>query len=248
VVAAAPAAETIAGPAITTVAATPDWHDPISELSASVCYALAMERRRCRVLRRLTRGEHAQRSSNNFHAGRIVGDGESHRPCVCNVVLANYDFSLEGGWRIEVDGGNNVSIINSYFAVGANINTPIWVTNGASNVTISGNTLDGSGSTLGTGANNAEQVLAINGTGTTTVEYNLIENAWSEDIQFSSDIGGESLVVQYNVIQNSGEGFNSSAHGDWIQTYNAPGANTNSFQCNYNHSKHPGRGRPHAGN
>ena len=50
----------------------------------------------------------------------------------------------------------------------------------------------------------------------------------------SSDVGGENWVVQYNVIENAGEGFNSGAHGDWIQTYNAPGANTNSFECNFN--------------
>ncbi|WP_312012743.1 Ig-like domain-containing protein [Bradyrhizobium sp. SBR1B] len=41
-------------------------------------------------------------------------------------------------------------------------------------------------------------------------------------------------MVQYNVIKNAGLGYSAGAHGDWIQTYNLPGHNTNSFEVNYN--------------
>ena len=146
-----------------------------------------------------------------------------------NVTLNGYDFSGDGGWEVSVNSGSNITIENCNFAVGSNDNSPIYVTSAASNVTIIDNIINGAGSGSG-----AQMLIAGDGAGTTTIEYNLIENAWGEDIVLSSDVGGENWVVQYNVIENAGEGFNSGAHGDWIQTYNAPGANTNSFECNFN--------------
>jgi hypothetical protein len=151
-----------------------------------------------------------------------------------NITLSGYDFSLDGGWQVSINSGNNITIEDSNFVVGSNGQTPIYVSSNASNVTIIDNTINGSGSTLGASGATAQMLIAGDGTGTTTIEYNLIENAWGEDIVLSSDVGGENWVVQCNLIKNAGEGFNSGAHGDWIQTYNLPGANTNSLEVNFN--------------
>src|SRR4051794_39152570 len=144
-----------------------------------------------------------------------------------NITLSGYDFSLNGGWQVSVNGGNNVTIQNSNFAVGSNNLTPIYVGTGASNTTIQNNSISGAG-------HSAQMLVAVNGVGTTTLQYNYIHDAFGQNVVMSSDVGGENWVVRYNVISNAGEGFSSGAHGDWIQTYNLPGKNTNSFTCDFN--------------
>jgi hypothetical protein len=144
-----------------------------------------------------------------------------------NVTISGYDFSLEGGWGVSVNSGTDVTIQNSKFVVGSNGNTPIYVSPKASNVTIQNNLIDG--------ARASTQILvAADGAGTTIIQYNLIENAWSRNIVMSSDVGGENWIVRYNLIANAGLGFSSGAHGDWIQTYNLPSKNTNSFDVSFN--------------
>jgi hypothetical protein len=144
-----------------------------------------------------------------------------------DVALDGYDFSLDGGWGVSVSGGTNVTIQNSNFVVGRNGNTPIYVRPSASNVTIQNNLIDGAGTST-------QILVAADGAGTTNIQYNLIKNAWGQNIVMSSDVGEENWVLQYNLIMNAGLGFNAGAHGDWIQTYNLPGKNTDSFQANYN--------------
>ena len=144
-----------------------------------------------------------------------------------NVTLNGYDFSLAGGWGVTVNSGSNITIENSKFVVGSNVKMPIYVTSGASNVTIQYNVIDGGGTTQ-------QMLVGADGAGTTTIQHNLIQNAWGQNIVISSDVGGENWIVRYNVIQNAGLGFNQGAHGDWIQTYNLPGMNTNSFDVSFN--------------
>jgi Bacterial Ig-like domain/Bacterial Ig domain len=144
-----------------------------------------------------------------------------------NITLSGYDFSLNGGWGVSVNGGTGDTIQNSKFIVGSNGYTPIYVSPNASNVTIQNNLIDGGGTST-------QILVGVNGVGTTTIQYNLIQNASGQNLVMSSYVGGENWTVQYNVIANAGLGFNSGAHGDWIQTYNDSGKNTNSFQLNYN--------------
>src|SRR4051812_22408559 len=42
-----------------------------------------------------------------------------------NVTLDGYDFSLNGGWQVYVQGGSHVTISNSNFAIGSNNLSPI---------------------------------------------------------------------------------------------------------------------------
>jgi hypothetical protein len=148
-----------------------------------------------------------------------------------DVVVSGYDFSLGGGWGVQVTGGSGAVIKNNNFVVGSNHIGPIYVASSATNVTIESNVIDGQGAGGGAGT---QILVGSDGMGTTTIQYNVIENAWGQNIVQSSDVGGENWIIRYNVIQNGGLGFNQGAHGDWIQQYNAPGKNTASVICNFN--------------
>ncbi|MGH8399107.1 MAG: beta strand repeat-containing protein, partial [Gammaproteobacteria bacterium] len=148
-----------------------------------------------------------------------------------NITLNGYDFSLNGGWQVDVEGSND-TIENSNFQIGSNTQLPLFVEASASNATIIGNTINGAGlvsSYPGYG------LVILNGTGTTTVEYNIIENAYSEDIVLgSATTTGDNAIIQYNLIENAGMGASQGAHGDWIQTYNGVGDVLNNLQINFN--------------
>ena len=157
------------------------------------------------------------------HVVTITGD---------NVTLDGYDFSLNGGWKVDVASGNNITIKNCNFEVGTNLKQPIYVDTPASNVTIKNNIINGAGlknAYIGYG------LIDASGTGTTTIEYNLIENAYSEDIVYDSQSGtNNSLVLQHNLITNAGMGVSAGAHGDWIQLYAGSGSAISNVQINYN--------------
>ena len=159
----------------------------------------------------------------NNHVVTITGN---------NVTFNGYDFSLNGGWEVYVASGSNATIENCNFAVGANHQQPIYVDTPASNVTIKNNIINGAGlknAYIGYG------LIDASGTGTTTIEYNLIENAYSEDIVYDSQSGtNNSLVLQHNLITNAGMGVSAGAHGDWIQLYAGSGSAISNVQINYN--------------
>jgi hypothetical protein len=166
---------------------------------------------------------------STIHMAGVVVDNLNHvvRVIGNNVTLSGYDFSLGGGWGVSVNGGIGVTIQNSRFVVGRNGHTLIYISPNASNVTVQNNWMDGGGTST-------QILVGANGAGTTTIQYNLIQNAWGQNLVMSSYVGGENWIVQYNVIANAGLGFNSGAHGDWIQTYNMPGKDTNSFEVRFN--------------
>lgn len=147
-----------------------------------------------------------------------------------NVVLSGYDFSLNGGWLVNVVGGSNVTISNNNFVIGSNnFAHAIVVTNAATNVAIINNNIDGAG-------HGGQGLFASNGAGTTTIKYNEIVNAYSELIVLgaNSNTNTEDWVIEYNVVGNAGMGFGQGAHGDWIQTYNGVGTNTKSVAIDFN--------------
>ena len=156
------------------------------------------------------------------HTVTITGD---------NVALSGYDFSLNGGWQVYV-AGNNDTIKNCNFGVGSNQQPAISIgVNGqtASNTTVEYNTINGNGiSSAGVG------LIECSGIGTTTIEYNSITNAYNEAIVLGNTTSSTAnYVVQYNLIENTGEGSPQGAHGDWIQLFNTPG-DTSSVAINYN--------------
>ena len=132
---------------------------------------------------------------------------------VNNAVISGWDFSLEGGWTVQIL-SNNATIANSNFKVGANLRPPIIVGDSANNVTIVNNVIDGAG----IATNPAGGLLVLNAQGTTTIEYNQIQNAYYQLIEAAPSSNGPSAqIIQYNIMQNAGLGAPQGAHGDWIQ-------------------------------
>jgi hypothetical protein len=149
---------------------------------------------------------------------------------VNNAVISGWDFSLEGGWTVLVN-SNNATIENNNFQVGANLRTPIIVSNSADNVTIQNNVINGAGLNNGIGFG----LIEGNAYGTTKIQYNQIENAFSEDIVLGTSPNGPATQdIQYNLIENAGMGFNQGAHGDWIQVVASPGQTINDLELNFN--------------
>jgi len=147
-----------------------------------------------------------------------------------NLTLSGYDFSLEGGWEVIVN-GNNDTIMDNNWKVGTNNLDPLYIPQGVSNTTVKYNVIDGAGllnTSIGQG------LIGSDGPGT-VIEYNWIKNAYSENIVVGADTTtGWTLTVQYNLIENAGWGFNNGAHGDWVQAGIASGDLMNSIAFNYN--------------
>jgi hypothetical protein len=153
-----------------------------------------------------------------------------------NQTIQGWDFALHGGLTLRVQ-ASNITIKNNNFALGANnASNPrqgavIGASNGVINTTIINNVMDGRGlGTIGIG------ILTLNSSGTLTVEYNWIKNAFAENIVIGvNTASGFNFVVQYNVIENAGLGYSQGAHGDWVQ--NVIGSNSDkidSMNFNFN--------------
>jgi hypothetical protein len=119
-----------------------------------------------------------------------------------NVTLNGYDFSLGGGWRVNVTGANDV-IENSNFKVGTRELAPITAGATSTNLSVLYNTIDGGGATGTPSAISA--LISDTGTGL-TVEYNWLKNAPQQVVAFKSG----TLIDEFNLIQNVGFGASSS--------------------------------------
>lgn len=121
-----------------------------------------------------------------------------------NVTLDGYDFSLNGGWQVEVK-GTNATIKNSKFAVGAKDQMPITAYYGGY-VNLMYNTFEGGG------ANSSANAMFFAGAGA-LVEYNLFQHVPNDAIDVTVD---GNFVIQYNLFDSLNYG---EYHTDCIQTY-----------------------------
>lgn len=154
------------------------------------------------------------------HIVTVRGDG---------ITLDGYDFSLDGGWQVAIQ-GSNVTVRNSKFKVGSNRHTPIYVEQTAANPTIEYNTIDGSQS-----SNGLFGLIQCNGIGAVTIRYNAMMDAYAEGMVIGNNSDSAAFyVIRYNFIKDVGYGFVAGAHGDWIQQYNAAGKAINNLQINFN--------------
>jgi hypothetical protein len=155
------------------------------------------------------------------HVINVFGNG---------VVLNGYDFSLNGGWRVNVTGRND-TIENSNFKVGANEQIPITARSTATNLSVLHNTIDGGGASGDPGAITA--LVSDTGSGL-TVEYNWLKNAPQTVIA----VKGGTLIDEFNLIQNVGFGADS-AESDLTFSGGVSNNSVISFNTIYN--------PPHAG-
>ena len=130
-----------------------------------------------------------------------------------NVTLSGYDFSLNGGWGVVVQGANT-KILDSNFKVGSNGNMPILATASSSNLTVMSVTIDGSNSGSVSG------LIENRGSGTLTVEYSWLKNAGGDMVQMHNGGKSAGLVLEYNLIQNAG--MAPGAHGDYTEFIDGP--------------------------
>jgi hypothetical protein len=130
-----------------------------------------------------------------------------------NVTLNGIDFSLHGGAQLLIYGSSDV-VSNSNFVYGPSMESDISLIAGSgSNVTIKNNTLNGNGPALGSGTANQTSLISGQFTGTTTVEYNLMENFNQHALEMN---GSGALNYQYNLIENGGSGA-TGQHLNYLQ-------------------------------
>jgi hypothetical protein len=130
-----------------------------------------------------------------------------------NVTLNDIDFSLHGGAQLLIYGSNDV-VSNSNFVYGTSMESDISLIAGSgSNVTIKNDTLNGNGPTLGSATANQTSLISGQFTGTTTVEYNLMENFNQHALEMN---GSGALNYEYNLIENGGSGA-TGQHLNYLQ-------------------------------
>lgn len=144
------------------------------------------------------------------------GDGLITCSGVNNITISGYDFSLHDGLGLNIENASNIAISGNNFEVGSKLQNPITLQDTVDGATISDNVINGDGlendQTVGQG------LIEANAYGTITIEYNYLQNAYSELMVLgNSPDGNSSYTVQYNLGMNAGLGANEGAHGDWVQ-------------------------------
>ncbi|WP_156457273.1 hypothetical protein [Bradyrhizobium sp. CCH5-F6] len=129
------------------------------------------------------------------------------------ITLDGYDFSLDGGWGVVVQ-GEDTKIQNSNFIVGSNGNKPVLAAVSSSNVTVAYSTIDGRNNPDVSG------LIESRGSGSLTVQYCWLKNAGGDMVQMHNGGRAAGLVLRYNLIQNAG--MAPGAHGDYTEFIDGP--------------------------
>jgi hypothetical protein len=122
------------------------------------------------------------------------------------VTIDHINFAADGGWQLIIGAStpsNNVTVSNSYFAIGSNGNALVNQVSG-SNATFVYDTFNGNSL-----ADNLNGTI-LNLTGGMVLKYSLIENGFGDFIDY-----GSNNTVENNVFYNDGQG--AGAHPDWLQ-------------------------------
>ncbi|TWI00689.1 hypothetical protein IQ17_04692 [Bradyrhizobium daqingense] len=129
------------------------------------------------------------------------------------ITLDGYDFSVDGGWGVVVE-GDDATIQNCNFLVGGNRNQPVLAAVSSSNVRVAYCTIDGHNEP------NVGGLIESRGSGTLTVQYCWLKNAGGDMVQMHNGGRAAGLVLQYNLIQNAG--MAPGAHGDYTEFIDGP--------------------------
>ena len=125
-----------------------------------------------------------------------------------NVTIDGFDFSLDGGWKIDVKNGTNIVVTNSNFAVGSNALAPIEITGTAENVTVSNSIFDGSGNLQ------LDRLILYNASSNSIflVQHNWIKNVATDGVWF---LRGARLILRGNLFKSIG--LTPGGHADAVQ-------------------------------
>ena len=139
-----------------------------------------------------------------------------------NVTVQGFDFSADGGWKVEVTAAN-CSVIHSNFAVSSAVNPPINATSAGPNLYVGYCVIEGGGSSFDT---TPGALVTTNASGL-TVQYCWLKKAAGDGID--AGVGG-SINVSFNLIDDLSR-F-PGAHGDIVQLGAAAGSATVSILFN----------------
>jgi hypothetical protein len=129
-----------------------------------------------------------------------------------NVKLDGYDFSLDGGWGVVIE-GKGTTLSNSRFAVGANGVAPILGLPSSGDVTVTDSTIDGANSP------DVGGLVEMRGAGVLTILRSWLRNSGGDMVQMHNR-GAAALVLEQNLFENSG--MSPGAHGDWTEFIGGP--------------------------
>lgn len=151
-----------------------------------------------------------------------------------------WDFSLEGGWTLEVAAAN-VTVKNNNCSVGANARPCLFldgsITSGTT--TVINNVMNGNGIAQNP-AGGLQQGGGPGGTpcGTVIIEYNLIENYYEQGLNLGVCASNltTNITVNFNVFYRGGYGSVVGQHGDMAQVFssNAGTPKLATLNMNYN--------------
>jgi hypothetical protein len=142
-----------------------------------------------------------------------------------NVFISGFDFSLHGGWQIEIGGSGSVSnatIDNCFFKQFATAQIPILFNVGAIGGTVQNCEIDGNNGTTAIAQSSGTIVIIGNG-GNFLVQSTYIHDPYSDAI----DPGGSTATTGFSCLDcllvNMGAGTDGLAHPDFIQAQSAAG-------------------------
>lgn len=128
-----------------------------------------------------------------------------------NVTLDGYDFSRDGGWSVRINGAASTRIVNSRFVeTNSQASPPISTDAGASNLYVGYTYIDGGGAAA---SPSDGDLIQFNGRGLVT-EYCVLKNAPSNIFHFAGGTGGGSLVIRFNLVEDSGR--STGGGGEYI--------------------------------
>jgi hypothetical protein len=134
--------------------------------------------------------------------------GKSVNVTGANVILDGYDFT---GWNIFVRGANT-KIRNSKFLVsGGNLETPVMMYQGATNLYVGYCVIDGNN----VSPNLYGGLITWMGSGV-IVEYCWLKNSGGDIFQSQGGNGGN-ITLRYNLLEQAG--MESGSHGDYLQVF-----------------------------
>jgi hypothetical protein len=130
------------------------------------------------------------------------------------VCTAGYDFSLEGGWQVDVV-GRDVTIQCNRWTQYATGLMPLILEAQTVGAIIRYNIFNGNGTQDIQGYEGP--LVKLCGTGLVVFEYNYVFNAYNDGVNACTpDSGIVTLVVRYNAIVNMGDAI-SDEHPDFLQ-------------------------------
>jgi hypothetical protein len=166
----------------------------------------------------------------------VAVDATAHRITVAasNITLEGFDFSINGGWTINIIAAANISIKNCKFALTAAFGSfPAVMSDVQSpGLYLGYNVIDGGGGAVT--AMNPNTLISMGAGG--TLEYNWFKNSPADAVTVSALPSGSSVTIQYNLFENAGQlantdgnyirlgiGIFSSLNIVYNTTYQAPG-------------------------